>query len=285
MSKLICDFLIPVGRFVEGAIYISNTTDIDNKPLVYKSGKNTGQPRVEFYFAVAIAKDHNSHWASTVWGSKIYNPVVSSFPNGQTNNPGFSWKIVDGDSQEVNTKGRRFCDKEGFAGHWIVKFKNGFAPKVWDVAEGKYILEPEFVKPGDYIEVSGNIVDNTSIQKPGIILNHEIIGFRHAGRRINLGIDPKNIGFGVSELPAGAHILGASDIALPNHPINSMPVQPYPDILNPVTNIPTMPTIPIIPSVPKKIMTAKAKGATYEAFIAEGWSDSQLIQYGMMEVK
>ena len=35
---------------------------------------------------------------------------------------------------------------------------------------------------------------------------------------------------------------------------------------------------------PVKTMTAKANGATYEAFIANGWTDDKMVEGGYMEL-
>jgi hypothetical protein len=59
---------------------------------------------------------------------------------------------------------------------------------------------------------------------------------------------------------------------------SQQPVQPYTPILNGPPAAPAMPTPP-----PARRMTPKAGNFTYEQWIAQGWSDAQLIQNGMME--
>jgi len=39
---------------------------------------------------------------------------------------------------------------------------------------------------------------------------------------------------------------------------------------------------PPAPVAPVRQMTAAANGVTYEAYVAAGWSDAQLVQNGMM---
>jgi len=46
----------PVGRIVMGSLYDPSTTDAEGKPLVVKTGPNAGQPRVNYFFALAIPK-------------------------------------------------------------------------------------------------------------------------------------------------------------------------------------------------------------------------------------
>jgi hypothetical protein len=45
---------------------------------------------------------------------------------------------------------------------------------------------------------------------------------------------------------------------------------------------PSAPTPPPAPAAPVKQMTAKANGATYESFVASGWTDVQMIEQGYL---
>ena len=119
----------PVGRIVMGSLYDPSTTDAEGKPLVVKTGPNAGKPRVNYFFALAIPKGAEPHWAHTPWGQQIWNVGNQAFPNA-AQSPAFTWKIEDGDSQIPNKKGRKPIDNEGWRGHWILKFSGGFAPKV-----------------------------------------------------------------------------------------------------------------------------------------------------------
>ena len=60
--------LSPIGRLVQGSLYDPITTDLDNKPIKYKTGKKTGQDAARYYFVVAIKKGtqrYITHLAST----------------------------------------------------------------------------------------------------------------------------------------------------------------------------------------------------------------------------
>ena len=93
----------PVGRLVEGSLYKGNDRDADGNPLIYKSGKNAGQSRVDFYFAVAIPKGSETHWNQTEWGQVVENVAKAAFPKTYQRHD-FSWKITDGDSTVVNRR-------------------------------------------------------------------------------------------------------------------------------------------------------------------------------------
>lgn len=195
----------PVGRIVMGSLYDPNTTDAEGKALVVKTGPNAGQPRVNYFFALAIPKGPEPHWAHTPWGQKIWTVGNQAFPNA-AQSPAFAWKIEDGDSQIPNKKGRKPCDNEGWKGHWILKFSGGFAPKVYQQEGGGYvqIMQKDFCKPGYFVEVAFAVEGNGSQSQPGVYLNHSMVCFRAYGQEIQFGPDAASAGFGASPLPAGA---------------------------------------------------------------------------------
>jgi hypothetical protein len=278
------DLLTPIGRLVQGSLYEPKTTDAENKPLIYKTGPNAGQPRVEYYFALAVPKGTEQHWNQTEWGGKIWAVGQAGFPNGQANSPAFAWKITDGDSTIPNRVGKKPCDFEGYAGHWILKFSGGFAPNIYNADGTQQLLEPNHVNLGDYIQVYGNVADNESQQQPGVYLNHSMVAFAGYGTRIFMGADPKSVGFGNAPLPPGA---SATPLPQGFNPATPTPAPtppatapaPYPQILTPGT--PPMPPAP--PAAPARVMLPAAQGATYESLIAAGWTDGLLVQHGMMQ--
>ncbi len=280
------ELLTPVGRLVQGSLYNGATTDAENRPLVYKTGANIGQPRVNYWFNVAVPKQNEQHWNQTPWGKKIYDVGVAGFPNGAYNSQDFAWKIIDGDSQIVNKQGNRPCDNEGFAGHWILKFSGSFAPSLYNENGTLPLTEPNAIQLGDYVEVYGYVEDNKSTQQPGVYLNHSMVARAGYGTRILSGADPKAVGFGNAALPSGASkspIGQAFTATLPyvapsvSAPAPVMTPPPaYPQILTPP--LPNMAPA----SAPVRVMTALCNGATYEQMIANGWTDATLIQHGMM---
>lgn len=284
MSKI--NLLLPVGRLVQGSLYDANTTDAENRPLIYKTGPNTGQPRVNFYFAVAIAKGSETHWSQTEWGAQIFAVGQREFPNGQYTSPTFAWKITDGDSQIPNSKGRKPCEREGYRGHWVLNLSNGFAPTIVNADGTKHILEKDFVSLGDYVQVYLNADGNGSAQQPGVYLNPSIVAFSAYGDRIIVGPDPKDIGFGAASLPAGASLVPkgalasvpqvAALVASPSIPAPQPAAAPHYGILTPPA-----PTLPAAPPVTRE-MTAAAGGASYDQLIAAGWTDATLVQHGLM---
>lgn len=218
----------PVGRIVMGSLYDPSTTDAEGKPLVVKTGPNAGQPRVNYFFALAIPKGAEPHWAHTPWGQQIWAVGNQAFPNA-AQSPAFAWKIEDGDSQIPNKKGRKPCDNEGWRGHWILKFSGGFAPKVYQQEGAGFVqaMQKDFVKPGYFVEVAFSVEGNGSQSQPGVYLNHSMVCFRAYGQEIVFGPDVASAGFGQAALPTGASVTPPpSSIPMPQAP--TMPGAPVP---------------------------------------------------------
>lgn len=311
----------PVGRIVMGSLYDPSTTDAEGKPLVVKTGPNAGQPRVNYFFALAIPKGSEPHWAHTPWGQQIWAVGNQAFPNA-AQSPAFAWKIEDGDSQIPNKKGRKPCDNEGWRGHWILKFSGGFAPKVYQQEGAGYvqIMQKDFVKPGFFVEVAFGVEGNGSQSQPGVYLNHSMVCFRAYGQEIVFGPDVASAGFGQSALPAGASatplpgtapmpqapaaaptlpgapagyaapLPHAGSVPTPSAPVPGapapIPVMPNTGFVQMPPPVPQAPAAPMAPppapAAPVRQMTAAANGVTYEAYVAAGWSDAQLVQNGLM---
>lgn len=292
------DFMSPIGRLVGGSLYEPQTHDVNGKLLTYASGPKAGQPRVNYYFGLAIPKGPETSWTQTPWGQLIYQAGAAGYPT-QIKAPTFSWKVTDGDSDIPNTKDRAPCSNQGYPGHWVLNYSGSIAPSLWNgVQDPKNLRQLTGVNEinlGDYIQVWGNVIDNAPSQSPGVYLNHSIVALMGYGERITFAPDANSVGFG-GQLPTGAsrtpvgvapNVSTPAPIAAPapnayiapNTPITTPPpampqtvVQPHPAILTP----------PAPPAAPVKTLTARANGATYEQYIAAGWTDIQLIQEGLL---
>jgi hypothetical protein len=315
--------LFPAARIVMGDLYEAQTKDMQGNPLTVKSGANQGQPRVNYFFAIAIPKTPGAtHFAhEQPWGAKIWALAHSWWPQGQAQQPRFSWKIEDGDSAEPNQNNRRNCDREGFPGHWIVHLGSGFAPKIFD-EQGNPLLQPNLVKRGFYVETFAMLSSNNNAQKPGIYINHSMISYRpSSAKEIVSGPDPRAVGFGKSALPAGvtaqpmgntAHMPpgvpgvpgampgapAAPAMAAPPAVATPQPVVPSAGFLQPpvagvapaVPSAPTMAAPPAAPpasvvcplGAPMGYKMVNLNGARYEAFKGSGWQDAQMLQAGHM---
>lgn len=245
------DILTPVGRLVRGSLYNGSDKDAKGVLRVVKTGPNAGQPRVEFFFALAIKKGPEPHWNQTTWGGPIWQCGQAGFPQGQANGPLFSWKITDGDSAVPNKRGKIPRDGEGYPGHWVLNFSNGFAPRIFTADGSAEITTPGQVKLGYFIQVAGSVAPNTG-ESPGIYLNPNMVAYAAQGPEIVLGPDASEVGFGQSPLPPGAQ---------------AIPVTPMQAALAPA---------------PARPMTAKANGASFDEMKAAGWTEAMMVQHGML---
>jgi len=275
--------LTPVGRLVQGSLYEPQTTDLEGRPLVIKTGVNQGQPRVDYYFALAVPKAGDTHWQSTEWGTIIWSAGHLGFPGGQADNKSFAWKITDGDSSEPNKAGRRPCDKDGYPGCWVLNFSSSFAPSIYNEDGTVPLLTADHVQLGDFIQVWGSVADNGSLQQPGVFLNHNMIAFYGFGERIVLGADPKLVFNSVLPMPAGA---SKTPLASSFNPAVSTPAPaPAPAPAAPPPPPPPPHTAILAPPVmPARVMLPAAQGASYEQMIAAGWTDATLQAHGMMRL-
>jgi hypothetical protein len=242
----------PVGRIVMGSLYDPSTTDAEGKPLVVKTGPNAGQPRVNYFFALAIPKGAEPHWAHAPWGQQIWNVGNQAFPNA-AQSPAFAWKIEDGDSQIPNKKGRKPCDNEGWRGHWILKFSGGFAPKVYQQEGAGYVqvVQKDFCKPGFFVEVAFSVEGNGSQSQPGVYINHSMVCFRAYGQEITFGPDVASAGFGAAPLPAGASMTPpAGAIPMPQAPAAAPALPGAPAGYAPPPGVPQVPGVAPAPLAP-----------------------------------
>jgi hypothetical protein len=311
------NFTTPVGRLVMGSLYKAQTTDAENRPLVIKTGPNAGQPRVDYFFALAIPKGSERHWAETEWGRKVWETGHKSFPNGQATAPTFAWKIVDGDSTIPNKAGRKPCDREGYKGHWVVHFSGGYAPRIFNADGSAPIVEPDAVKLGYYVQVAGSVAGNESMQQPGVYINHSMVALAGYGPEIIVGPDPTQAGFGAAPLPPGASAVPVGGFTAPATPAPAAAYAPpappgapaaasapvyTPPAPTPVAAAPAAPAAPAmvvqphpgflagpgaappppVVGTPVRLMLPAAGQITYEQYIANGWTDALLVQHGMM---
>lgn len=207
---------LPPARIVLGNLYKPNEKDAEGRPLVIKNGPNAGQPRVDFFFAVAVPKTPGAqHWGQEAWGAKIWQFGHTAAPN-VAQSPAFAWKIEDGDSQIPNKRGRKNFQQEGMPGHWIVKLSGGYAPKIYQEQTPNNFVQMtqvDAVKPGYWVEVNITAKSNGSQSQPGIFLNHNMVCLRGYAPEINFGPDVASAGFGAAPLPAGVSMTPTASAA------------------------------------------------------------------------
>lgn len=259
--------LTPVGRIVEGSVSKGNTTDMQGKPLVDRSGK----PKTQYYFALAIPKT-SPEWPAILAAmtTEAKNGFPALFPNGQCVLPTFAWKITDGDSQIPNQNMTKPCDKEGHPGHWVLRFTSGFAVPCYN--ENGEVIAADTVKTGYYARVSFSVVANGDKQKPGLFVNPNGVQMVAYGEEITSCASFGDMFGGVpipAALPAGASLIPLAPLTAA--PGFAAPVQPdYAFAGGPATPPPPAP-----PAAPVKVVY---NGVQYERdfLIKSGWTAAQV---------
>lgn len=254
------EFLTPVGRLVQGDPFKPQTTDMQGQPLVFKTGPQAGQPRPLFMANIAVAKNDPVFQqfyygtllaaARAAWPQFFQGPVG---PDGQPSlsNPNFSLKVMDGDGFDGN--GKPNSQKEGMAGHWIIKTSSSYAPRCF--RQGHYAPHEELKNPADlrrgyFVRVSGTIESNNNPQKPGMYINLGLIELVGIGPEITSGPDAASVfgGAPVAALPQGAQALPqfVPPVAgVPNTPPQMPPAMGQPAM--PMGGMPAMPGAPAMP--------------------------------------
>lgn len=200
------EFLTPVGRLVQGDPFEAQTKNMQGQPLVTQSG----QPTQRYFCAVAFRKDDpafGAFWNQLEALGNASFPALGKIPPPWDPRCRFSWKLMDGDG--VDDNGKRNANKEGFAGHWVVKFQSSYAPRVFHAghyAPHEQIQDPKLVKRGYYVRIAGTMEGNGNAQKPGVYVNLGMVELAGQGVEITSGPDASEVfgGAPVAQLPVGA---------------------------------------------------------------------------------
>lgn len=285
------DFLTPVGRLVQGDPFEAQTKNMQGQPLMTMSG----QPTQRYFIAVAFRKD-DPQWPALK--ARLVQVAHADFPTlvdaaGNCSHPRFSWKIADGDG--VDDNGKSNAGKEGFAGHWVVKFSSSFAPRCFHAghyAPHEQIQDVNAIRRGYFVRVAGTVEGNSNPQKPGLYVNLNMVELAGIGPEISNGPDASTVfGGAAAPLPVGASPLpmhvGAAPAAAPSMPaampapatVPVLPTMPNPGILGGPAAPAPLPPVPV-PAAPQ--LTAKAAGFTYDQLLAAGWTDDALRAHGYL---
>ena len=248
-----------MGRLVSGSVTNGATKDSKGRPLVDRQGN----PRTSYSIGVAFRKD-DPEWLAEK--QKILEFAAKEWPSYHSN-PNFSSKIKDGDSAELNTKGRKNCDNEGWPGHDVVFFSTGYPPQCFALENGAYEpINGERIAKGDYVMVSGTVKSNNNQEKPGLYVSHNMVCFLSKGKPINSGP--------TAEQAFGAPPAAPTPVTPENGPQPPAPaappspgVQPHNEFLS---GAPAAP--PAGP--PKRNLNGQA--FTVEQLLASGWTQEQI---------
>lgn len=299
-------FTTPTGRMIGGSLYVPDTTDYDGKPLTIKTGPNAGQPTVRYNIGVAIPKTPGAtHFSQEPWGGPIWQLAHVAFTAGETQRPDFAWKITDGDSTIPNKRGRKPCDSVGYPGNWIIWMSSTQAPRAAAMTNGapEFVMEPDAIKPGYFVQVAVSVVDNKPSQSPGLYWNPGIVCRIAYGEEIIQGPSLADAAFSSTALPPGASVVPVGVAALPNVPApvsgSAYPAAPAPSVpayVAPVSVHPSPTFVQVAPPPPVVVAPPAPPGGvpvgrvwlhpthTYAQFKADpAWTDNLLVAHGHMK--
>lgn len=316
------------GRLVQGDVYQAfPRKDAKTKQPKMRLDPTTNQmvPVTQCFAALAIPKDPaqrvvipgnptyedqralvdaaaRASWPQFFTGQR---PQGLQFPASlalDCSNPKFANKIIDGDGYD--DQGQPYSANEGWAGCWVIKFSNGFVPKVYEwTASGwqETVHTGRKVKCGDYVSISGTCVSNQSTDSPGMYMNFDTVSFEHEGPFIasNNAPDP-NAALGQRGAPASPPAQPPAPAGAPQNPApanagyagapahTTAPAgtaPAYSGYRDPAAGAaPPPPAAPAAPAAPPAgpVMLPAANGIPYESYRAQGWTDDQLRANGMM---
>lgn len=223
------EFLSPVGRLVQGSVLEASTTDNKGQPLLVKTGPNKGQPTQSAFIAVAYEKMIRDPQTGQMVPNAEFNTFYGEIyaegregypqhfnPDGTCKHPRFAFKVMDGDG--LDNDGNPNNAKTGFAGCWVVKFSSTFVPKAW--MNGAYTVDPNAIKKGYYVRVTGSMRPNIGSDVPGVYLNHNGVEFIAYGEEILSG---PNVGAVFSTASKPTYMPAGASFVPPTPTVSAMP--------------------------------------------------------------
>ena len=227
------------GRIVQGNVFEPQTKDMQGRPMLDMKGA----PKVQYFLGLAVAKDAPDF--QTAWAG-VQAAAAIDWPGGEPQRAGFSFKLVDGDAPEN-------ASKEGFPGHWILRFTSGFAWQAVAQGAARPIVDPNEIKRGYYVRVFFTTTGNKNAQKPGMYLNASVIELLGYGPEITSGPDAA----GMIAQAGGAHTpAGVQATPLPGAPVApvGMPPAVPPVGMPPVGMPPVAPPVGMPPVAPPGVI-------------------------------
>ena len=295
--------ITPVGRIVQGNPLVGNQAKDDHGALVFNQDDT---PKLNYYMGLAISKQDP---AAQQLIAKIDAEARAAWPNlfdpatGECRDKKFSIKYFDGDGFDHN--GKAFAEREGMAGHWIIRLQSNYPLRSYDGMAGNVeITDPERIYRGCYavaaIEVKTNGATGTNTR--GLYINSQGVQMVGHGERILGGANPDEMfGAAGAAIPQGAYIpagMSTTPVAPPAPAVMQAaptpPAAPHmvatpPPVQAPAIALPTPPP-PAAPHptfvqqsvAPQFVLTpaGQAQGFTIEQWYAAGYTEAQLLQNG-----
>lgn len=205
-------FLTGTGRLVQGTPYEKQTKD-------YATKQDLPPEKQKYYVGIAFMKGQDGITKLPII-QQLMMQAAAQHPAAQqfaaVNWQGFKFKIEDGDAPQHK-------DKPGWAGHIIVKFSNGYAPRIVDENQIDVSGNPDAVYRGCYVRLVGSVKQNGAAgAQAGIYVNFNTIQRVAHGERIITGPDTMGM---LASAPVGQLPPGASAVPVGGSSAGMMPQQ------------------------------------------------------------
>lgn len=228
------DFVTPAGRLVAGSFTEVNKTDHQNKPL--------DPAKYNRFVGLAFPKTAAQWWDEQGELGAVFTAIrqaaADHYKGAEFQNAAFAWKIDNGDDV-------KHAGKEGYAGHWILKFtryETIGGCRVYNTANQE-IIDPMQLKKGYYYRISGSAKANGNTgSQAGVYMNMNMAQLVGIGAEIVSGPTAAAVFGTPATLPAGVQAAPA---------IGGMPAAP---------SLP-LPTPPAAPAAPGAVPAAPAAPA------------------------
>ena len=272
MAKVVEKFVTPVGRLVGGGFFDLNTKDQDGRDLDPK--------KYNWWVGLAFPKTAANWWEEQGELGAVFQAILKAanayYVAGETQQPTFAWKISNGDDP-------KFAGRQGYPGHWIIGFSRNVAIDACPVYNAAFqpVIDKNLAKKGYYYRISGSTSANEAKGlQAGVYINMDMAQLLYAGEEIISGPAPASVFGAAPAMPAGATVIGAPAPVAAPAPTAAPVAAPAPTAAPVAAPAPTAAPV----AAPVKVMTEKAAGATYEQFVAQGWSDQAMVEQGYMVI-
>ena len=170
--------------------------------------------------------------------AQITQTAQRDFPGQEWNQPGFAWKVVDGDAPAN-------ANKAGFPGHYILRMATGFAPTAYN-SNDQQIVDHQQIVRGYYIQVYFSIRGNgePATGKPGMYINHSMVRLVGYGDIIASGPSAEQAFGAMPTLPQGASTTPLAPAAAMPAPVGAPPMAPAAPAVAAPMGAPTLPMAP-----------------------------------------
>lgn len=276
-------FKTGAGRIIGGSVLKGSSKGFGGKELTNKDGSK----RTEYFILVAFPKADPKTAELEAFlkqrAAEDFAARLAGWGGHVPPAPAFSWKYVDGDSTQVDTKGRRYCDKAHHKGNLVVRFTQPTSPpEAYDMNK-QQVQDPDVIKPGFWVQIFMSAKGNNHQEKPGLYVEHRMVRLLQYDEEIVFGPsfddvftddDPVDVRYTTGSATPKASTAAST----PAPPPNVSPVENFGAAAPP----PPPPPAAAPPPPPAGPQMAEGCPYTYQQLKDQGWDDGAMKRAGYL---